>query len=117
MARDFAPFRLRPVGKYWLPVPNKINEMLESFDIPNSRNKCVLGGLNHATQKRRKSLTVNCTELASCHMFVQVACYPLAPQGGVEVCVEKMEIDRTRKVFLLLYNNSNPVAITMHQPS
>lgn len=71
---DFYPLKLRPLGKYWFPVPHNPSKVLEGTRITNFRTRCMFGGFNHKNSTKRKIMNVNCSQLKGYHLFTEEHC-------------------------------------------
>lgn len=70
--RTIFPLKLRPLGKYWLPVPNDPETVL-NMEFIDISNKCGLSG-------------ESCDKIKTRYSFVERVCH------NHKVCIEKLEL-------------------------
>lgn len=77
------PIRNRPLGKFWLPAPNKPEEYLASVGYANIHDECIRGTWNHRLEREQKQAKFSCDRLTNDYPFVHKYC-------NSTVCLEQL---------------------------
>ena len=108
---DYFPLKLRPLGKYWLPVPSKPFSVLVNTGFQNCFNTCLSNSLDHRTEQTNQVYSVPCQALKDYHLFASRLCLTA---DNLKFCYEEFKISATKTVYLLEHNQSQ-LSVTVNK--
>ena len=113
---EFFPLKLRPLGKYWLPVPNKpFSVLVNTGYAKNCFNTCLSNSLDHRTEQKNQVYSLDCKALREYHLFASRLCVTTV-DNLKQLCYEELKISSSKTVYLLEYNQTQ-MSITVNKGS
>ena len=106
--KNVYPMVLRPLGKYWLPVPNYGVQFLREKKVDKIFDECYYNQWNHRLDLAQEDQTIPCKELYNYFSFIQRLCNE---KDGSDCCLEWISVDK--KTIYLFYYDYRPIVITI----